>query len=78
MWMFSHLRQQLGGTRPERLGHDALVHDAPVQRVGERARLLEDLLEHEVPVRPLLGGLLAPLRLVHGARHGLALRVEDA
>ena len=72
-----HLREQLGRARPERLGHDALVDDAAVQRVRERARLLEDLLEHEVPIRPLLGGLLAPLRLVHLARDGLALRVED-
>jgi hypothetical protein len=72
-----HFREQLGGTRAERLRHDSFVDDAPVERVGEGARLLEDLLQHEVPIRPLLGGFLAPLRLVHGTGDGPALRIED-
>ena len=72
-----HERQKLGRARPEGFGHDAVVRDAAVERVRERARLLEDLLEHEMPVRTLFRRVGGPLRLVHGPSDRLALRVED-
>ena len=71
-------RQQFGGSRPERFGHDEVVVDPAVQRIGKRARLFEDFLEHEVAVRALFRGVVAPLRLVHFAGHGLARRIENA
>jgi hypothetical protein len=46
-------------------------------RVCESARLLEYLFQHEVAVRPLLGRIRAPLRLVHLTIYGCAVRAED-
>jgi hypothetical protein len=61
----------------QRIGDDPAALDTPVQRVRERARLLEYLFQHEVPVGTLLGRISTPLCLVHLALNGLAVRVED-
>ena len=48
------LRQQLGRARPEDSGSTRRFTTRPYERVGERARLLEDLLQHEMAVRALV------------------------
>jgi hypothetical protein len=53
----------------EQLRHDA---DHAFQRVGDRARLLEDFLLHVVAVRAELGGAAVRVHGLHGALHGLA------
>ena len=63
--------------RTERVGNDLAALDAPVEGVGQSAGLLEDLLQHEVPVGALLRRVRAPLRLVDFAFYGLAVRTED-
>ena len=47
------------------------------QRVGDRARLLVDFLEHEVAVLALLGGVRGQLALAHRALDRVAVLVED-
>src|SRR5690606_35317940 len=70
--------EQLERARTERFGHDAAVDDAAVKRVGERAGLVVDFLQHEAPVRALLGRFGVPLRLVHVAPHDVAFCIEYA
>ena len=48
-----------------------------LERVGDRARLLEDLLLHEVPVRSELDRVAAALHFDDGALDALAGRIED-
>jgi hypothetical protein len=71
------VRQHLRCLGSQRIGDDPAALDTTVQRVGERARLLEYLFQHEVSVRTLLGGIGIPLRLVNLALNGLAVRAED-
>jgi len=48
------LFKDFGGCRPEGRFQQAAIGNPLLQRVGHGARLLVDLLEHEVAVRPLL------------------------
>ena len=48
-----------------------------LERVGDRARLLEDFLLHEVLVRPELDGVAAALHVDDRALDTLAGRIED-
>ena len=58
-------RAQLGGgeVQAAKLGGRFVVVDAPPQRVLNRARLLEDFLEHVVREFPALGGLAVEFEL---------------
>ena len=69
--------EHLGGLRSQRVGDDPAAFDATVERIGQRARLLENLLEHEMSERTFLRGIAAPLSLVNFALHGLAVGAED-
>ncbi len=57
--------------------HDAPGLEVPAQRVGERVRLLLDLLEHEVLVAALLGGGEVPVDRERFALGGLPVEVRD-
>ena len=59
-----------GGLEQPAIGH------ALGQRVGDRARLLVDFLEHEVAVLALLGRIRRQLALAHRALGGVAVLVE--
>ena len=61
----------------ERVGHDAVIGDASVEGVGDRARLLENLLEHEVAVGFLVDRIGTPLGLVNGPLDLLSLGIKD-
>ena len=72
-----HLREQAVGVDAEDVGQDAVVGDATLERVGDRARLLEDLLQHVVAVLAALDRIGGHLALPHRAVRRLAVRVED-
>ena len=57
--------------------HPVLADGAVGDRLGERVRLLVDLLEHERLVAALLGGLLVPVHDRHLPLDDLALGRED-
>ena len=67
-----------GRRRPEGGLEQPAVGDALLQRVGDRARLLVDLLEHEVPVLALLGGIGGQLALVDRTLGAVAVAIDDA
>ena len=48
-----------------------------VERIGDRTRLLEDFLLHEMPVRPKLDRVAAALDVDHRAHHALSDCVVD-
>ena len=58
----------------EQLGHDGLH---AFERVGDRARLLEDFLLHVVAVRAELRGAAVRVHGLHRTRHRLAAAVGD-
>jgi hypothetical protein len=66
----------LGGRGAEGGLEQAAVGDALLQRVGDRARLLVDLLEHEVPVLALLGGIGRQLAVARRALDRVAVAIE--
>jgi hypothetical protein len=68
--------EDLRGGGSERLLEQAAVGDALRECVGDRARLLVDLLEHEVPVLALLGGIGGELALADRTVDGSAVLVE--
>ena len=49
--------QHLGGGRPERRLEQTSIRNPLLQRVGNGARLLVDLLQHVVAVLPLFGSI---------------------
>src|SRR5690554_4377352 len=54
-------REQLSGIGPEGGRQHPVLRQAPLQRFGDRARLLVDLLEHKVAVLTALGGIRTEL-----------------
>ena len=64
------------GRRTKRRLEQTAIGDAFGQRVGDRARLLVDFLEHEVAVLPLLGGVGGQFALAHRALGAVAILVE--
>ena len=64
--------------RPEGGFEQPPVRDPLLQRVADCARLLVDLLEHEVPVRALLGRVSRQLAVLDRPVRGIALAVDHA
>ena len=73
----AHARQQLVGIDAEDVRQDVVVGDAPFERVGDRARLLEDFLEHVVAVFAALDRVRGHLALAHGTFTGVPSEVVD-
>ena len=69
--------ENVRGGRPERRLEQAAVGDALLKRLRDGARLLVDLLEHEVPVLALLRGIRRQLALADRALDRVAVLVED-
>ena len=57
--------------------HDPAVDEVPAQRVGQRRRLLLDLLQHEEVVAALLGGGDVPVDVERAGLGGVAVEVGD-
>ncbi len=55
---------------------DAAVDEVPEQRVGDRGGLLGDLLEHEVLVAALFGGVQVPVDVEKSSTRGHVVAVE--
>ena len=72
------LTEHLHGGRTERGLEQPTVGDALAQGIGDGARLLVDLLEHEVRVLALVGGVGRELALVRLAYDGGTRPVDDA
>ena len=73
-----HAREQFGRVDAEDVRQDAVVRDASLERVGDRARLLEDFLQHVVAVLAALDRVGGHLALAHRALGRPAIAVEDA
>jgi len=70
------VEQRAGAVAEALLQQPALV-DAPLEGLGDDGRLLEDLLEHEMAVGPLVGGLGRGLDPLGGTLDGPPVRPVD-
>ncbi len=69
--------EQVDRLRAQRLRQDATLRDPSVEGIGQRDGLIENFLQHEVAVGPLLHRVGADLSLMHLPLCGLPVAIED-
>ncbi len=73
-----HLRKYLGGLVAECRFQQPAIGHAFLQRVGHRARLLEDFLQHVVRIGAFFRRLCRQFTLPQRALRAVAVGIEDA
>ena len=72
------LIEHLGRFRTQRLRDNALVLDAPVERIRQCAWLIEYFFQHEMVVRRFLGRCAVPLRFMYFARDRITVGIHNS